>query len=150
MSAVLIAIADAVVDELNLISWTPRFQAKRQNAPRLFLEEIESGTVVTVTPKSRTTQQITRGTVQGDHEIYVAIQRRVASDANAESDPLIELGETIAEYFDDGRRLKNYQTAICRGTQFGSGTDSQWLHVQDQQQILLYTGIVLLTFRVFR
>jgi hypothetical protein len=149
MAAILLQVADAVVSELNSQVWSQTFTAVRQNVPRIARESATNLSVI-VTPTSRETAQFSRSAVSGLHKISVGIQKGLTGDTNAETDALVTLGEELAEYFDDGRKLATLSSAVCVQTEFGAGAESQWLSLQDQERFLLYTGVVVLTFRVFR
>lgn len=147
--SILADIADAITSEINAQSWSLDFIATRQNAVRLRREQA-CDVSVTVTPNEKTSETITRNKTRDICTFYVGIQKALTSDDNSQTDELIDLGEEIQEYFDQGLPLTDYPTTVCEATSFGADTDTPWMNVQDQDQLLLYTGVVRLTFRIHR
>lgn len=145
MTVSMIEIADAVKDELNAQAWTQSFLAERMNIVRLKAEEAER-LHVTVTPQSRTSSAITRTQREYTIVVYVGIQTSLGGTQNEESDPLIALGEEIDAYFANGRRLGTYPAAACVQSAFGAGDDSPWMAVRDENELMIYKGVVQLTF----
>ena len=142
-------IAEAVKTQLNSITWSPTFTATRMNIPRHSRDSL-STLQVTVTPKSRTVTQVTRGKVFENVEIYIGIEKGLDGDTNTESDALIDLGEDIARYFENGRSLTTFAGAPCVGVTFGNGDGSPWMSVKDQNETLVYTGVIVLEFQALR
>ena len=147
--SVMTDIADAIASEINDQTWPLAFVAKRMNSPRI-QRESACDIAVIVTPKGKATETVSRNKSQDILTFYVGIQQALKNDDNRESDPLIELGELIQAYFDQGLRLADYPTTVCEATSFGSDTDSPWMSIKDSDELLLYTGVILLTFRVHR
>lgn len=150
MAAVLTDIADAVRDELNSSSrtWSQAFVAVRQNIPRVSRENLTKLSVI-VAPKSRLSTPFMRTKSRNEYEIAIGVQKALSSDANEQSDPLVALCESIAEYFDNGLTLANY-AAACTSAVYGAGDESPWMAVTDSEQMLLFTGVIVLTFLVVR
>lgn len=142
-------IADAVADELNSRTWSLRFEAKKQNVPRHRRDEMKD-LHVTVSPKSRTSSPSTRGQTYQNIEIYIGIEKGLNGDRDEESNPLIDLGEEIATYFENGRSLASYPNAPCVSSTFGSGDGSPWMNVQVDSEALLYRGVVVVEFQALR
>lgn len=91
-------IADAVVDALNGYSFSETFTAVRSFRPRYDLTELAT-LRVTVVPKSRTQEQLTRTSNREDIEIDVGIQKQVSTDDGAVED-LMELADEIVDFMD--------------------------------------------------
>ena len=91
-------IADAVVDALNGYSFSETFTAVRSFRPRYDLTELAT-LLVTVVPKSRTQEQLTRTSNREDIEIDVGIQKQVSTDDGAVED-LMELADEIVDFMD--------------------------------------------------
>ncbi len=142
-------IADAVTAELNAETWSQSFTAVRMNVPRHKRDEMQN-MLVTVAPKSRTTTRATRGQSYKNIEVFVGIEKGLTleSDLNTESDPLIQLGEDIAEYFENGRSLATYPGAPCVSVKFGSGDEAPWLNAKEENEYVLYSGIIVLEFQL--
>lgn len=149
MSAVLAEVSDAVVTELNSRpdSWPLTFTSKRMNVPKFKREEFNNLQVV-VSPKSRKTTPATRGQYYENVQVYVFIQKGLSGETNAESDSLIDLGETIADYFANGRSLASYPGAPCVGAEFGDSTP--FMDTQTESDGLLYKGVAILEFQSLR
>lgn len=145
MTAVLLDIADAVTTVLNDTAqeWSLPFAAVRRTIPRLRRADLRD-LQVTVTPKSRASALLTRGSSQRIVEIYVGLQQHLASDEDPRSDALIALGEEIAEYFD--RATLPVHGACCIAAKFGDPAEAVHISVQDENELLVYTGVILLTF----
>jgi len=144
-------IADAIVGELNdaARSWSNEFTASRLNVPIVKREEINQLSVI-VTPISRTTTRINRKIIQDVCRFQIGIQQALVTGENDETDPLIELGETIQAWFDQGIGLESMPQTACEETQFGTSDESPWLSVRDIEGLMIYTGVIGLTFRVMR
>jgi len=147
----MIDVADAVVTELNNVfasSFT--VPAIRQNIPRNNLEDL-SVLRVTVRPKDKVTSRATRSIVQDIVRVYVGIQKQCpVDDDNSLSDPLIDLGEDIQAYFDKQIPLTALPGVVCENSAFGADGDSTWMSVVNKNTIDVYTGLIVLTFRVAR
>lgn len=147
--AVLTTVADAIMNTINAQTWSQSFRAVRQNVPRLSREDA-AALHVTVTPQGKESETITRAKTRDLCRFYVAIQKGLKSGDNCETDALVALGEEIQAYFDTGAPLTGMATVVCEETAFGSDSETPWLGVQDQDEMMLYTGIIRLTFRVHR
>lgn len=149
--AVLTEVADAIVDELNDAAriWANQFTAVRLNVPILKREATKNVSVI-VTPISRTTTKLNRGVIQDVCGFQIGIQKALQDGDNEETDPLILLGETIQAYFDQGMGLAAMPAVSCENTSFGTNDENPWLAVRDVEGLMLYTGVIGLTFRVMR
>lgn len=91
-------IADAMVVALNGASFTQAFTAVRSFRPRYTMPELAT-LRVTVVPKSRTQEQLTRTSNREDIEIDVGIQKQVGADDSAIAD-LLDLADEIIDFVD--------------------------------------------------
>lgn len=148
--AVLTAVADALTAELNdaARSWRGQLMAVRMNVP-IVNREAAQNVIVIVTPISRTTTRLGRGVIQDVVRCQIGIQKVLEIGENAETDPLIQLGETIQAYLDIGAKLGTMNTSP-EETSFGTNDENPWLSVRDVDNLLLYTGVIGVTFRVIR
>ena len=149
MANVLIPLCDAVVAELNAnqASFSLPFTAARMNVVRHNQQDM-SALLVTVTAKSRKSTPITRAKSEYIIEIYVGIEKQMLTEANSESDPLIALGEQLDDYWNNGKQPATFPGASCILTQFGEDGDSAWLSLRNQKEMLVYTGILKLVFKL--
>lgn len=145
-TALLTGLADAIVADLNAVTWTPTFTAVRKNVPTAKREDMAS-LQVSVTPHSKSGTAITRSKQQYSIECYVLLQKGLTTDTNAETDPLILLGESIAARYAQGKVLTIGSLSVtCVGAVFGADEDTSFLSVARQQESLEYFGAILLRF----
>lgn len=146
--AVLIPLADAIVTELNdaARSWFGTFTAVRLNVPKISREDSATLQVI-VTPLDKTSVTITRGKTQDVCRYLVGFQKQLANGANAETDPLIAIVETVQAYFDQGAVLGSY-AAVCEQADLGTDSETPWMALTDNNELLLFTAVLRLTFRV--
>jgi len=97
-----VEIADAVKAELNNHSFSQSFTAVRKFIPRYNLEELAT-LRVTVVPKASEENLITRADSQRQVQIDIGIHKKIDSDEETETPPLIALAEEIMQYV---RKLK--------------------------------------------
>ena len=159
-SSALLTLADAIVYELNnpapwailgvnYTAWSLAFTAARMNVPRFSLPQLSS-LKVTVHPKDRVSTRATRNIMQDMMRIDIGLQVQIPNDTNAVTDPYVILGEQIQGYFDLKRPLQQLPSVVCQGSSFGNNADAPWLNPRNEQDSLLYAGIVILTFAVMR
>jgi hypothetical protein len=112
-TASIIAAADAIVTALAAASaagaFSQRFTARRRYVPRLDLTETGS-VIVTVVPKAFRQEQVTRDRKFKEFDLDLAIQKRLAQDADpaaasglAAGDALMLLAEQVLDWFEPGR-----------------------------------------------
>lgn len=99
MSERLITIADAVVDLINSATWSQEFTAVRSAVPRY---EAKDGTLeVKVRPFGRrTVGRVGRKKIDREYMIDVVVAKKVEIADNDQTDPLIDLAEEIAAWFE--------------------------------------------------
>lgn len=129
--AVITDLADALVAELNAVTFSRPFTAARYYLPRFELADLQT-LHVSVVPKGVVLATGDRTRNQGDYSLDVAVQQKFASDTNADLDPLTNLVEEIVDHF-RGRRLDSYP-------------DAAWLKTE---QTVLYAPEHLTEFRQF-
>ncbi len=139
--AVVAAVADAVVTELNATTFSLSFTAVRKYQPHYDLAQLKS-LHVTVIPSGLMTQQAARGPGQRDVDVDIAVQQKLTQEENADLDPLLALAEEIAEHF-RGKRLIAYSQAIWVKSEHKAVFVPE--HLQQYRQ---FTSVLTLTFRV--
>ena len=141
--AVITALADAVMSELNAATFSQAVNAERHYLPQFDLPEMKT-LHVTVVPKGVALGTSDRSRGQGDYSIDVAVQKRFTSDANTELDPLTTLVEEIADHF-RSRRLAGYPSAAWLKT------DLAVLYAPEHMAGLRqFTSVLTITYRVVR
>lgn len=141
MTATIVAIADAVVSELNGAQFSLPFMAQRSYLPRFDLAEMKD-LHVTVVPKSVTVAPGDRARNQHDYEIDVAIQKKVAGDADI--DAMMSLVNEIADHM-RLKRLGRSPTAAWVRTEYEPIYSQEHL-----DQLGQFTSVLTFTFRVMR
>src|SRR4029078_4956496 len=96
--AIVIEIADAVVDLLNETTFDQGFTAERRYLPIFELPDMKV-LHVTVVPKSKTDVLFARSSAAHEVQADVAVQKKFASEDAVELDPLLKLVEDIADLF---------------------------------------------------
>lgn len=141
MSSTIVTVADAVVASLNGNVFTPTFTATRAYRPVFDLVDLTT-IHVTVVPKGFTREGGTRGAEQGDFQIDVAVQQKVASDSAEVLDPLMDLVEDIAKFL-RRQRPESYTDAICLKVENSPVYSPE--HLNEQR---VFTSVLTLTYRV--
>lgn len=105
MSERLVLLAEAVKDALNSATWSQTFTATRTAVPKY---EAKTGTLdVRVRPVgSVTVRRVGRKARDRDYTVDIVITKQVSIADNTATDPLIDLAEEIASWFeadDDGK-----------------------------------------------
>ena len=134
--------ADKVTASLNAEDFSLDFTAVRRYVPIFELSDLDS-LQVSVIPRGREDTPLTRGTDQREVEIQVGVQKRVASLAASDVDPLVALTEEIADHLtrqhlgdsDEYRWLRTEFTAVYSP--------------EDLREKRVYTGVVTATYRHF-
>lgn len=144
MTAVLADIADAITEELKTTDWTSPspVAAIRSNHPHLSRDDMQQINLV-VTSQSRKTDRITREKRKYTVVVLIGIQTSIGSVENDESDQLIAIGEEIEDHFSDWSMTASPYAKVT-DSQFGSGDDSPFFSTRDENQMMVYTGVVRL------
>ena len=141
--SLIVDIAQAVTDELNGEAFSQGFTAERHYQPVFELPDMQT-LHVTVVPRAISMTTLDRGRCQTDAQIDVAVQKKFASDANPEIDPLMDLVEEIAECFRQ-RRLAALPSAAW------VKTENEPLYAQEHMhELRQFTSVLTFTFRVAR
>jgi len=135
-------IADAVVEELNRGGFALAFEAQRCYQPLFELQDLRQ-LHVTVVPNGIARRVATRGRVQTDYKVDVAVQQKLGAEGEAEADPLMALVEAIINRF-EYRRLASLPRAI-------------WVHTANEpvfaqehlERLRQFTSVITFTFRVY-
>ncbi len=141
--SVIVNIAEAVKDELNAGEFSQGFTAERHYAPSFELSEM-AALHVTVVPKGVSINPASRGLIQHDYQVDVAVQKRFDEGDNVELDPLMTLVEEIADFF-RRRRLAGQPNAACVRIE-----NFPIYAAEHMAQYRQFTSLITLTFRVMR
>ncbi len=134
-------VTEAVVAELNAATFSLPVTATRSYLPRVELADLKT-LKVTVVPSSVSVVTASRGQVQQDVAIDVAVQQKLNSEQNADLDPLLALAEEIAAHF-QGKRLASLPEAVWMKTEFKPIYAPE--HIE---QLRTFTSVLTLAFRV--
>lgn len=141
--AVITEIADAIVAELNGVTFSQPVTAVRSYLPQYDLTEMQS-LHVTVVPKGVVLGSADRSRGQGDYSVDVAVQRKFAAGDNADLDGLTNLVEEVINHF-RGRRLDSYPDAAWLKTE-----QTVLYAPEHMAELRQFTSIVTFTYRVLR
>jgi hypothetical protein len=141
--SMLVQIADAVVAELNAVTFSQPLEAKRAYLPQFDLPEMKD-LHVTVVPKGVTILPGSRSQNQHEVAIDVAVQKKLEEANNTEIDALMGLVDEIAGRF-RLKRLDSYPDAVWLKT------EQQPIYSQEHlDQMRQFTSVLTFTFRVIR
>lgn len=139
----IVAIADAVVLALNAGAFSEPLAAERKYLPRFELPEMAQ-LHVTVVPKAVEVTSAARGSLTYEYKLDVAIQKRFDVGDALEIDPLVQLGEEIADHF-RLKRLEGFPDAVW------TRTEHTVLYLPEHMESLRqFTSVITFTFRVIR
>lgn len=138
VASLAVAVADAVVAELNARAWSITFVAERRILPE---REIGTFTIprVTVVPRSQEFAIVARGHVREQVTIDIGIQHHLSGDFDAEVPTDIALVDEIIKHF-LGRRLSS-PPVVCI-----SAANDPIYSPEHLREMSLVTTIVSLTF----
>ncbi len=136
--AVAQAVTDALNDEGNEFSMP--FTAQRMALPLFTLEEMKD-LRVTVVPREIARSILDRARDEEEVRVDVAVQKKVASAAVAEVDPLLALVQEISDFLN--RRAMG--TAMWKGTENKPVYAPEHLHEKQQ-----FTSVLTVTYRMVR
>lgn len=140
MSAVMVQIADALVEALNGEQFSQDFVAVRRYRPLYELKDLET-LRVTVVPHALTLERASRADHQVDYQVDIGVQKRVADDEA--SDDLMALVEEIADFC----ITLNLETpgAVC------TAVENDPIYAPDHlEEMRCFTSVQTVTFRKFR
>lgn len=133
--------ADAIVADLNGATWSETFTAERRYLPFLTVEDMGGDVHVSVILKGKDYSILSRSTSERDIKISVAVQYKYTDETNTELDPMMELAESIADFFEK-RKLSN--GARCIKVDHDPITLPQ--HMMENR---IFTSIIDLTIRAY-
>lgn len=135
-------IADALVTDLNAETFDQAFDAVRSFKPEYALEDMDE-LHVTVVPKSRVHELLTRRDLQKDYQFDIAVQVRFAEQTATEIDPYVALVEDVMSFLEGTPRLVSYPSAIW----IKSENDPLWIpeHMETFRQ---FTSVITVTYRL--
>ena len=139
MSATEILVADAVVATLNAAG-TFAFTAQRTHLPDFTPEDLVE-VRVSVCPRTKKAELLTRDSVGKDCAIDVGVQKKVDATNLADVDACLELVERIADYL-RGRELVGYPAKWVEEAQ------EPLLAAEHLDQLGVFTGVLTVTYRV--
>ena len=142
MPTTIVAIADAVVAELNAASFGQPLAATRHYQPVFELAEM-SELRVSVVPRSVVSKGLDRNRDSFDYRIDVAVQRKVEPSVG-NLDALVELVEAVADHL-RSHPLAGYPAARC--TEVVTEPVYAAEHLDEFRQ---FTSVLTLTYRVWR
>ena len=143
MPAVLVDIAQAVVEDLNAQPFSQAFTAVRSYVPRAALEDLDV-LRVSVVPRSTRPGLAARGRRQREVAIDVGIQRRLADPDNlAEIDALVAFVEEVVDSL-EGRRL------TAAGAGFLEIENEPAVAVEHLDQKGVFTSVITVRYRAWR
>lgn len=142
MAATILAIAEAVADELTGSVFSLPFEAERHYLPRFELAEMTE-LKVSVVPRSITSQGLNRNRDSFEYRIDVAVQQKI-DPTPANLDALMKLVEEIADHF-RSEPLSGYPNARCTGVENAPVYAPEHL-----DQFRQFTSVLTLTFKVWR
>lgn len=142
MPATILAIADAVVAQLNATSFSQPVAAERHYLPRFELSEMAE-LRVSVVPRSVASKGLDRNRDSFDYRVDVAVQQKL-DPTPGNLDALVSLVEEIADHF-RSEPLAGYPNARC--TEVENVPVYAAEHLDEFRQ---FTSVVTLTYRVWR
>jgi hypothetical protein len=135
----IVDIADAVLAELGTATFSKPFVAQRAYRPLFDLAEMKD-LHVTVVPKGLGKTLISRGALQSDYLIDVAVQQKPESIDNAALDALMVLVAEIAKHFEFKR--------LSAAPVIWIGTDNAPIYSPEHlEKFRQFTSVLTLTFR---
>jgi hypothetical protein len=141
MAATILALADAVVAQLNTTSFSQPVVAVRHYQPVFELSEMTE-LRVSVVPRSVASKALDRSRYSYDYKIDVAVQRKVEPTVG-NLDALLELVEEIADHF-RAQPLVGYPQARC------IEVDNEPVYaVEHLEEYRQFTSVLTLTYRVW-
>lgn len=140
MSVPCIALAEKVRAVIAAATLSQVCTVERKYLARLDLENL-TALVVTVSPGAFRTKMLTRSHKDSDHQVTVAIQKRVADAENATIDPLVTFVDELQNLF-IGNVLESVPRAVCKEIeQVSEPADDMYL-IEDST----FTSVFILNF----
>jgi hypothetical protein len=142
MTATIVTIAEAVVEQLSAASFSQPLVAARHYTPSFELSEM-SELKVSVVPRSVTSKALDRARDSFEYQIDVAVQKRV-NETLAALDELMQLVEEIADHLRTSP-LNTLPDVRCMEVVNAPIYSSEHLHEFRQ-----FTSLLTLTYRKYR
>ena len=140
MASKIIQVADAVTAELNGHIFSFPFTAIRLYQPVYALQDMKA-LHVSVVPRGVVSSVLDRSRAQHDIQVDIAVQKKYASDATEALDPLMELVQQIADYF-QMRPLAEIGAVWVR-------SENKPIYAPEHmQELRQFTSILTVTYRV--
>jgi len=140
----IVAIADAVVSELNAEEWSIPFAAQRLYRPRFEPADLRT-LQVSVVPRSIVIEAASRSEDNCQYQIDIAFQQRVSrvdTEWDDEVTPLLGLVNEVASYF-RMRRLAAIPAALCIRIEI-----DPIYAVEHLDELSVLTSVLTLTFQI--
>lgn len=134
----IVALADAVVSELNAEGWSLSFVARRLYRPRFEPADLKA-LQVSVVPRSLVIEAASRTDDSRQYQIDLAIQQKL--DTNEDIDSLLGLVEEIARHF-RLRRPAAMPTVLCVKVE-----NEPVYAVEHLDELQCFTSVIRLTFQ---
>ena len=142
MPATILAIADAVVAQLNATAFSQPLVAVRHYQPVFDLSEM-TALKVSVVPRSMSSKALDRNRDSFEYQIDVAVQRKVEL-TRGNLDALMELVEEIADHF------RSHPLAGFPQTRCVEVANEPVYAMEHLEEFRPFTSILMLTYRVWR
>ena len=133
-------IAQAVTDELNNGNFPVPLHATRHYQPVYELQEMQS-LHITVVPRGVVSSVLDRSRAQHDVQVDIAVQKKFTADTPEVLDPLMDLVQQIADYF-QMRPLPGVGALWVK-------TENKPIYAPEHmQELRQFTSVLTLTYRV--
>lgn len=141
--AMLLDIADAVVEEINGGGFAYALEATRAYRARLKAEDLADMELhITVVPKDQTWKRGTRADDECDYVVDVGIQQKFKVEGPDELDPLMTLVQSIGDHF-SGIILDTDPKCSCVHV-------ANMPYIQEHMKTLIFTSVLTFTFKCWR
>ena len=137
--AAIVALADAVVAELNGEGWSLPFVARRLYRPRFDQADLKTLQVSVVT-RSLVIEAASRADDSRQYQIDLAVQQKLDAETADQIDPLLGLADEIARHF-RLRRPAAMPTALCVKVE-----NDPVYAVEHLDELRCFTSVIRLTF----
>ncbi|MFN8857361.1 MAG: hypothetical protein ACK50P_17485 [Planctomycetaceae bacterium] len=142
MDAMLIRVADAVVQVLQTGSFRWPFSVERCYVPRHTPQQLKSP-LVSVVPAGWSSELASRHTLRRDCTIHVGLQQKLVDESNTEIDALVSLAQAFEEHLRQLIRLPTIDATLLSVEALAVPLDSEDL---DQRRV--FTTVLSLTYRI--
>jgi len=137
----IVALADAVVSELNAEAWSLPFVARRLYRPRFEPTDLKM-LQVSVVPRALVIEAASRADDSRQCQIDLAVQQRLDAETAEEIDPLLGLVDEIARHF-RLRRPAAMPSAVCVKVE-----NEPVYAVEHLDELRCFTSLLTLSFRM--